>query len=975
MSQDRCRTFPTNEYRPAYGLEVHLLTLHCVLCRLQNGRLISIFSAVFQDPATLRTVSLSARRFSVLAALTVVLLPIASPASAQTLGPTLQEALASAAPLEQLEVVVTFEAEGPISSGQIAELQAIGVTGFWFRSLPIAGLLATPGQIEAIAALSSVRSIWLNDRLVLENRGPTAATGVDRLRADAGLRTAAGLPYSGRGIGVLVNDSGIDATHPDLKDNVVENVAGQTNLAAVSSLLPVTYVGGIPNTDHGGGHGTHVAGILGGTGAASGGKFEGVAPGADIIGYGSGAVVLVLDALGGFDYALTHQFEYNIRVVSNSFGESDDSGTDFQPDHPTNVATKKLADRGIIVVFSAGNSGPVSGTITGNYKKAPWVVTVAAGDNQGRLGSFSSRGRIGESGTFTGRDGTVYTWVDRPTITAPGTAVISANASTGSMHWSLHPEFVPYYAVATGTSMACPHVAGIIAMMLEADPTLDWRRVKDILESTATNMSGGAAWEAGAGYVNAHAAVVQTVLHRDGQAGLAETVNLRRSFNANVTLAPSQPAIPFDLAFSPAGTSQRLVFPVAEDTDLVSAAATIGENTAALVLTNPVGQQYESGVSIPAYQAGVTVTAPAVPGEWTLEVRGVGAWAGLRLDAFGLTNGIGVPGQVRGHVALLATDLEGLGDISGHPDESVIAYAVSRRLVDGDRARRFRPEDRLRRIEIAEYLVMGAGIRKALDEGGPEDLKESEAPFAAAVLSTGAALMDTDGLLDGVMRLREGAFQPKRKVTRERLAYSFVQSLALQEAARSHGERPVYDGNLELADWSAIAPELRGYVQLALDLGIMEAADSPQGPLYEPDDRVTRSEYAVYVSRFSDSFLSAPLPDLGFTAKGGFETRSPRRSVETVQDTPVDGGPELTQNYPNPFNPVTTIAFTLASETHALLEVFDLTGRRVGVLHDGVLPSGIHRVRFDGRGLATGRYLYRLTTPRGVLTRSMLLVK
>ena len=233
-----------------------------------------------------------------------------------------------------------------------------------------------------------------------------------------------GLPASGKGIGVLVNDSGIDGNHPDLQfgPKVVQNVLGQTNLHAQDSMLPITYVEDVPDTDIAGGHGTHVAGTIGGTGAASSGAQEGVAPGADIIGYGSGAGLFILDTIGGFDYALVNQFRYNIRVVSNSFGSPSDTGTDFNPDDPTNIATKALADRNIVVVFSAGNSGSGEDTITGNFKKAPWVVTVGAGSNQGTLADFSSRGRRDGGGVAT-VDGQTYTWVDRPNIVAPGVDV------------------------------------------------------------------------------------------------------------------------------------------------------------------------------------------------------------------------------------------------------------------------------------------------------------------------------------------------------------------------------------------------------------------------------------------------------------------------------------------------------------------------------------------------------------------------
>lgn len=87
------------------------------------------------------------------------------------------------------------------------------------------------------------------------------------------------------------------------------------------------------------------------TGAKSAGKYMGVAPGANLIGYGSGAALFVLDGLGGFDYGITNQFLYGIRVITNSWGTS---GT-FDPYDPINIASKLAYDRSIVVLFAAGN--------------------------------------------------------------------------------------------------------------------------------------------------------------------------------------------------------------------------------------------------------------------------------------------------------------------------------------------------------------------------------------------------------------------------------------------------------------------------------------------------------------------------------------------------------------------------------------------------------------------------------------------
>ncbi len=83
----------------------------------------------------------------------------------------------------------------------------------------------------------------------------------------------------------------------------------------------------------------------------------------------------------------------------------------------------------------------------------------------------------------------------------------------------------------------------------------------------------------------------------------------------------------------------------------------------------------------------------------------------------------------------------------------------------------------------------------------------------------------------------------------------------------------------------------------------------------------------------------------------------------------------LSQNYPNPFNPSTKIYFGLPKETHARLEIFDMMGKRVVKLLDGLLPPGYHEIQFDASTLAGGLYWYQLTTPETVLRKKMMYLR
>lgn len=786
-----------------------------------------------------------------------------------SLDPLLEETLKTLT--GSLDVIVTFKGDGPPTDQQLNLLDSLGIQlGVSMNSLPIAGVVATKSQIESLKESEEVLSVYKNAPLKLFNQDSTAITGVEKVRTDDALRKAnGGLPVSGKGIGVVVNDSGVDGTHSDHKfgENLVQNVLATTNLNAVSGLLPVTYVENVINTDTNSGHGTHVAGTIGGTGAKSGGKYEGVAPGAHMIGYGSGAALLILDGIGGFDYAITNQAKYDIRVINNSWG----STGSFDPFHPINVASKKAYDRGIVTVFAAGNEGP--GENTHNpYAKAPWVISVAAGEKDGSLASFSSRGTRGKGGSFE-MDGEEWTWEDRPTVTAPGVNVISTRvlaplsglAALDDIEM-IEPAYLPYYTTMSGTSMASPHVAGIVALMLEADPTLSPSEVKAILEQTATNMSGMEPWEVGAGYVNAHAAVDAAMNGTE----YGETVNMNKTFNSEVETEIHEQ--PFEVNYNPLLflSNNSYEFEVAEGvanlTAQVDGRGIMGEtgNPINLVLIDPNGEEYSSGVSllfVIDWTRTVSVSSPT-PGTWRAEIRGL---RGDELNPFG----IALPETVEGTFRFTTVgDFTGLDDIAGHEAEGAIQLGINERLFDGLDDGTFRPDENLIRADLAKYLVMGAGIRQSKGHGFT-DLVENQTAYVEAVSAKGAAIRDVFHEQGGVMLAKEdGQFAPNGSVSREELAYSLVQSLGLEEMALAHeGQLTVQYGNdrITLDDGDQVADHLKGYVQVALDLNILNAQFSvTQGRFqlrptvhasFSPQEEVTRGEFAVAMTRFYQAYL------------------------------------------------------------------------------------------------------------------------
>lgn len=413
----------------------------------------------------------------------------AEAAPSATKSPEVARWLVGAAPGNTFPTIVTFHDR----QAGFSRLDASGIASQKLVALPIAFANLSAAQINSIAAWPEARSLWHDARngFILDESIPLI--GANKVWAGTGLRRG----YTGAGVSVAVIDTGVDSTHADLPATKTRTfvVAGDAfdrdGVVVRESPTTDTY-----------GHGTHVSSTIAGIGAMSAGRYTGVAPGAAIYSFKTdvGAVLLDSWALRSFDWILTHP-EAKIRVSSNSWGSGD--GTDYNPDDPVNVTTKILYERGITVVFAAGNSG---GPNTLNqYATSPWVVSVAAGVKDRTLASFSSRGRISGNWDRASAQRT-NTGLYRPTLTAPGEDIEAAkSAQAVVMASGVDPEN-PAYTTASGTSMATPHVAGAVALMLEARPALTTSAIVAILEGTADVMASYEVFEVGRGYLDAHEA-------------------------------------------------------------------------------------------------------------------------------------------------------------------------------------------------------------------------------------------------------------------------------------------------------------------------------------------------------------------------------------------------------------------------------------------------------------------------------------
>lgn len=816
--------------------------------------------------------------------LALVCAGIVQSAGGATLSGNLESQLSSAAGSDSVgTVIVTFEGERALSESDVEILRSAGIDGgYTLENLGMAAVEATAGQVRELDGHPAVRSIWSNDELEYYMHQASVLGGVDRLRIDSHLTIAnGGLPVSGRGdFSVVINDSGIDGTHLDVEfpDHVVENAQIVTDTETLEGFTPLLAAEGIPNTDTHIGHGTHVAGIVAGTGARSGGLYTGVAPGANLIGTGSGAGLFILNALGGFEWSLANQFLHGIRVINNSWGSSGD----FDPDNPINVASKRAADRNIVVVFSAGNSGP--GIDTHNpYGKAPWVISVAAGTKEGMLAGFSSRGKPAYERL---NDADPNNDFDAPTITAPGTGrfydantgtftsdIISVRSSSnlvangGDADSEIPPAYLPYYTQISGTSMSAPFVAGVAALMLEADPTLSTEEIKRILVETATPMPGFSDFEVGAGFVNARAAVDEAFNRSRSYGAVADP-----DFNFGIDINQAEPHDHFDIEFTYLDEEANLHhFPVEEGLGILHVRIDFGNtvvtdegNTFFLTLHAPDGEEITVGPALPLLTPShlEAVVRDPVPGEWAAEVS-----AGFLLGLAPAT----VPERVDGTIKRYDVVPDPVTDIAGHPHEAVIDSMLRARRMDVLDDGQFHPDESVTRAGFARVLALNAPLRQFL---APEprfgDVDESFRVFAESVDADGSSLRGFDFHDAGVMATSGTAFSPDTAVDRLDAAVAFVRALGRDDEARELAGTTVTVDGTELVDNDEIPSELRGYVQISLDAGIQQAFPAEvvevapgefqavPGPRFEPDTEVTRAKLAVTLDRFAPVFAAGP---------------------------------------------------------------------------------------------------------------------
>ena len=314
------------------------------------------------------------------------------------------------------------------------------------------------------------------------------AIGATRLWPDA----PDGQP--GLGVAVAVVDSGVNS-QPDLN-----MWTGRTRIVAGVRFDN----GAAPTVNDNNGHGSHVAGIIGGDGDSSDGAYIGLAPSVNLVNVkvsaedGSASASSVVS---GLQWILNNKGRYNIRVVNLSLNSATAQPYDVDP---IDAACEILWFNGIVVVAAAGNNAGSALTAPAND---PFVITVGATDDHGTPGladdtiaPFSASGPLNAGGA-------------KPDLVAPGTNIVSVMGLWGGTLPTQHPANIvnQSYFRMSGTSMAAPMVAGAVALLLQREPGLNPDQVKYRLKASAVHDTqrwpGYDAARAGAGYLDIYAAV------------------------------------------------------------------------------------------------------------------------------------------------------------------------------------------------------------------------------------------------------------------------------------------------------------------------------------------------------------------------------------------------------------------------------------------------------------------------------------
>ncbi|MCD6250606.1 MAG: S8 family peptidase [candidate division Zixibacteria bacterium] len=861
------------------------------------------------------------------------------------------------------------------------------VVRFWI--VPAFSATLDQAQILDLAAMPGVYKIVPD--LGIENIEPVEIRTSDAIATSSSSHLQMlNVPYlwslglTGAGRLVCSFDTGVEQSHPALSGNWRGNSASLSS-AWFSTITPNSLP--TDNADHG----THTMGTMIGV---DGADTIGVAPGAEwitagVIDQGKSLQGTFSDILAAFQWALNPDGDTATTddvpdVILNSWGVP---ASLLGPcDDTFFAAIDNVEAAGIVCIFSAGNEGPAPSTLRNPANRASSPLnafSVGAVDNDRVVASFSSRGPGGCGLTSI-----------KPEIVAPGIAIRSASKTGG-------------YKLMSGTSMAAPFIAGLVALCRQYSPDATVEEIKWAIINASEDLGVEGEDNAyGYGFPDAaklleylsspdnpHFQLVGSSVSDDGIASPGETVELNLTLirtGGSVELvtghliAENETDIQvvsgvadFFFGFSGTTSNGSQAFQLQLNPDLLNGS----EFTLALSVRDTTGQVYDSlNFVLPIGFAPNGTMADHSSAELEFTVSDFGQY-GLAPGSIYNVGGQGF--RYAGSDNLLYE----AGIIIGR---SSLQLSSSVRDENG----LFTPSDFVPEIGLSDE-ILGTDFAVHRTARMVDEASEVSIPVAVNQITSDFGPAGDDGILLIRYQLVNTSL-----TTINDLYFGFLSDFDMIGGSEQLSLTP----DLNLISQTSTIGQAIGLLGLSgltsfhvvENVGVktglsrlnqFEMISSPGTVI--PDQP---GDYLTIISGGPFSLVPGDSVEIAIALLAGADVdqvnlRAIRARELYMSPTGIDfplsslpDGFQLHQNYPNPFNPTTLIAFDLPVAGDVSLQVFNLLGQQVRQLHSGYLSVGNHLVEWDGRtdngsGVASGVYFYRLTTSEYSQSRKMVLLR
>ncbi len=861
----------------------------------------------------------------------------------------------------------------------------------FYTSAPIIKITATAAGIDELLTLPNLELITENVRVSLiepvDSFSPRAAAGITNTGLNTiGVRSLWNQGLTGTGTLICSFDTGIEGDHPVLTNRWRGNF---TSTWQEAWFAP--HGDSIPNDNLG--HGTHVMGIMLGT---DGIDTIGVAPDAQwisaaVIDQGASFSTTIADILAAFDWALnpdgnlatTHDVP---DVICNSWGIP--KGLFGACDNTFWSAIDNVEAAGIVTVFAAGNEGPDASTIRNPADRATSPTnSLAVGAIDPitlEIGSFSSRGPGGCNGTAI-----------KPELVAPGVNIYSAHKD-GS------------YKTMSGTSMATPFVAGIIALMRQYNPDATVEEIKSALMASTTDLGlVGEDNTYGHGLLDA-SQILENLA--SPPVSSAQVLSYQFSGGGDAFADPGETAELSLVLTDPLGEIDSVKAWLGTTSNIV----TIAPDTLSFNFY-PDGSQ---GTSTGKFS--LVVDSEAISGSGIQLILIYRKHIGGPPDStiFNVTVGHALPGTIEtiasGGLDFTVSEFGQFGfgsnsiyqaggsgfRFNGSDNllyEGGLIIGTSSQLIS-DAMR-----DHNGRFKASEFRPAGkdpqyrqAGIAESFVTGYDDDNSPIPIPVQVtqSVSYTGNDFVIVDFEVTNPMTLRipklsHGVFFDFDLASAgDYIGHDSILGMTYQYSPENNkyvGLIGLSAGSFAHSATTNDVSAKRGFTKSEKYLMI-----SGEGVSIESGATAADWQIAVGSSSFDVEALGRRMFAIALVAASTLdELRSNAFAALDAYDGFLDADDhdfalpteiELQQNYPNPFNPTTTIRYQLGSAQDVKMHVYNITGQRVRTLVDDHKLAGDHTVIWDGHDdqgtpVASGVYFYRLATDHGVVSRKMVLLK